>query len=145
MFRDLLKASLKKSGINSHFQEGCLCDVMTCVLWMLLKVDGNHIQVYGVRCRKHSRFSLFSTHYLGNMGQGKCFKKLGEQQWKACAKAMAREKGVIIQLHSSPITMLEERNQDTSKVFGDGRQKLHNIRTIVTTQKSELLTSKRTS
>jgi hypothetical protein len=41
---------------------------------------------------------------------------------------MAREKGVIIQLHSSPITMLEERNQDTSKVFGDGRQKLHNIR-----------------
>jgi len=58
---------------------------------------------------------------------------------------MAREKGVIIQLHSSPITMLEERNQDTGKVFGDGKQKLHNIRTIVTTQKSELLTSKRTS
>ncbi len=24
--------------------------------------------------------------------------------------------------------MLEERNQDTSKVFVDGRQKLHNIR-----------------
>jgi hypothetical protein len=41
---------------------------------------------------------------------------------------MAREKWVIIQLHSSPITMLEERNQDTSKVFVDGRQKLHNIR-----------------
>jgi predicted RNA-binding protein YlqC (UPF0109 family) len=58
---------------------------------------------------------------------------------------MAREKWVIIQLHSSPITMLEERNQDMGKVFGDGSQKLHNIRTIVTTQKSELLTSKRTS
>jgi predicted RNA-binding protein YlqC (UPF0109 family) len=41
--------------------------------------------------------------------------------------------------------MLEERIQDTGQVFGDGRQKLHNIRTIVTTQKSELLTSKRTS
>lgn len=24
--------------------------------------------------------------------------------------------------------MLEERNQDMGKVFGDGRQKLHNIR-----------------
>jgi hypothetical protein len=62
------------------------------------------------------------------MGYGKCLEKLGEQRWKTCARTMAIEKELKIQLHSLPITMLEERNQDMGKVFGDGRQKLHNIR-----------------